>query len=87
MSLNHGTPPLDLEMFSWISPASPKVWPSCTATRESTRRSLKVGDCRPVVVTPEATSLTSCEISSVTRPPLLTRGVTSMMTPVCWYCT
>jgi hypothetical protein len=40
------------------------------------------------VVTAEAsTSLTSCAISIVTRPPALTLGVTSRMTPVGRYST
>ena len=37
-----------------------------------------------VVVAAVSTLLTSCDMSSVTSPPLFTRGVTSMMTPVCW---
>ena len=70
--------------LSRISPAKPMVWPSCTTTREITLRSWKVGELMPWVVIPRATSLTFCMTSSVTSPPLLTRGVISMITPVCW---
>ena len=66
-----------------ISPASPIVCPSCTTTREFTLRSSNVGELTPGVVRPVATLLTSCITSSVTRPPLFTRGVTCMITPVC----
>ena len=47
-------------------------------------RSLNVGELIPGVVIPDATLLTSCITSKVTKPPVLTRGVTSMITPVCW---
>ena len=63
----------------------PMVWPSCTTTREVMLRCRKVGlsmpEARGVVV---STSLTCWSTSMVTRPPLLTRGVTSRMTPVGW---
>ena len=83
-SFNQGMPPLLAEAESVISPASPIVWPSCTTTHEFTFRSLKVGELIPGVVMPVATLLTSCITSKVTNPPLFTRGVTSMITPVCW---
>ena len=71
------------EELSWISPARPIVWPSCTTTRDWTDRSKKVGELMPGVVGAVVSMLlTSCEMSSVTRPPLFTRGVTSVMTPV-----
>ena len=38
----------------------------------------------PVVVLPTAMPATSWLMSSVTRPPLFTRGVTCVMTPVFW---
>ena len=85
MSLSTGMPELLCESLSRISPASPTVCPSWIATRVRISRWSKVGELRVLVTcegTFEETLLTSCEISRVTRPPELTLGVTSRMTPV-----
>jgi hypothetical protein len=81
-SLRKGTPWLPREELSRIRPASPIVCPSCTTIRERTARSRKVGELMPKLGALGSTSLTCCEMSRVTRPPLLTRGITSVMTPV-----
>ena len=81
MSLITGIPVLPSELVSRIRPAIPTVCPSWTATRVRIKRWLKVGELMLPVVS-EATSLTSWEMSRLTSPPELTRGVTSMITPV-----
>ena len=81
-SFSHGMPELCVLALSLISPARPTVCPSSTTTRLLTLRSENVGELRPAVVVPGTTPLTSCEMSSVTSPPLFTRGVTSRITPV-----
>ncbi len=69
------------EAVLWIMPPSANTSPSFTTTVVLTRRCWIVGELmlEEVVGT---TLLTSCSISSWTRPLSLIRGVTDRMTPV-----
>ena len=49
MSFSHGRPWFPADALSWIRPARPTVWPSCTTTRDWTERWKKVGEVMPAV--------------------------------------
>ena len=81
MEDRNGKPLLPFEELSLMSPPSTRVSPERTATLETICRCVNVG----VAAVGLTTSVTIWLMSSVTRSPALTEGVTPSMTPVSLY--